>query len=460
MELILFKHGRRVAGIVLALGVLWIGQAGLHRSLWLDEAWVANSIRANSLAEMFWGGEWLQTSPPLFLLIARAATNVFGLSTETLRAVPLLFACIAGIATWGAARGMAPLAVAALLFPSVPVEYFGSFKQYGAEAAAVAVVLWAMVEYRRVGFTWFAAIVIGLLPLAYPLAFLIPGLVWFVWKEDGWRRAGSLAVGAAVMLAGLYVSFIRPNVEPSLWSYWGGGFADAYTLGVWGWVAASVVMVLWAVWKKDWIVLACALPCLLLVGAELSGWYPASPRMRLFVRPCFVVGVALVVERLSAPLWSRFIASVIAVAVVVVAVVGFRAEPFEDYPAAVAYLRAHVGPGDILLVHPDARQGLLLYGPDLPAHYANTGWPCCARGRAPVKSSEAAVRADLDTLIPADYRGRVWLFYGNRPLHWQYLGLNEGELWRKTLWDRGCPPGEYADLPNLVISPMQCGLQR
>ncbi len=143
MELLLFKHGRRVAGVVLALGVLWMGLAGIHRSLWLDEAWVANSIHANSLGEMLWGGEWLQTSPPLFLLIARAAVNVFGLSTETLRAVPLLFACIAGIAVWCASGRWAPLAVAAVLLPGVAVEYFGAFKQYGAEAAAVAVVLWS-----------------------------------------------------------------------------------------------------------------------------------------------------------------------------------------------------------------------------------------------------------------------------------------------------------------------------
>jgi hypothetical protein len=440
--------------------VLWIGLAGIHRSLWLDEAWVANSIRANSLAEMFWGGEWLQTSPPLFLLMARVAVNVFGLSTETLRAIPLLFACLAGIAVWGASRRMAPLAVAVLLFPGVPVEYFGAFKQYGAEAAAAAVVVWATVEYGRVGFPRYVALVIALLPLAYPLAFLIPGLVWFVWKEDGPRQAGILAGGAAAMLGGLYVVFIRPNVEPSLWTYWSDGFADAYTAGVWAWITASLGLALWAVWKKEWVVLACAVPCLLLVAAELSGWYPASPRMRLFVRPCFIVGVALVIERLSGPLWSRILVSVIAVGVVIVSVVGFHNEPLEDYPAAVKYLREHVAKGEILLVHPDARQGLLLYGADLPARYANTGWPCCARRHMAVRSTEDAVRMDLAALVPADYRGRVWLFYANRPLHWEYLGLNEGELWRKTLWDRGCPPEEYVDLPNLVISPMRCGLQR
>ncbi|MEO5925311.1 MAG: hypothetical protein ABIR70_15930 [Bryobacteraceae bacterium] len=454
MELLLFKHGRRVAGVLAALGVLWIGTQGIHRSLWLDEAWVANSIHASSLAEMFWRGEWLQTSPPLFLLIARAAVGVFGLSTETLRAVPLLFACIAGIAIWRAAGRIAPLAVAALLFPSVAVEYFGAFKQYGAEAAAVTLALWATVEYRRLGFVWYCAIITGLLPLAYPLAFLLPGLIWFVWREDGVRRAVILATSAGAMLTGLYFFFIQPNVEPSLWSYWSGSFDEAYTPGVWLWIAASAFLTIRAALQKKWVAFACALPCLLLVAAELLGWYPASPRTRLFVRPCFILAAAMFLEEFRDWKW---LPSAVAIALTVFAVSTYRSEPFEDYPAAVAYLRAHVAPGDLLLVHPDARQGLLLYAPDLPARYGNTGWPCCARGRVPVKSTEAAVQNDLARLVPPEFRGRVWLFYANRPLHWEYLGLNEGELWRKLLWDRGCPPEEYVALPNIAISPMQCG---
>src|SRR5689334_16091070 len=95
MDFTLFKHERPISRLVppvlLLSAVLWLGFRGLSRSLWLDEVWVANSIRENSLAGMFWGGEWLQTSPPLFLWIAR----LFDSSTETFRAVPLLFAVIA-----------------------------------------------------------------------------------------------------------------------------------------------------------------------------------------------------------------------------------------------------------------------------------------------------------------------------------------------------------------------------
>ncbi len=49
----------------------------IGRSLWLDEAWVANSIHAPSLREMFYYPDWLQTNPPSFLLLSlRAAINL------------------------------------------------------------------------------------------------------------------------------------------------------------------------------------------------------------------------------------------------------------------------------------------------------------------------------------------------------------------------------------------------
>jgi len=458
MDISLLKHVARGACWLVLLAGVFVGLQGIHRSLWLDEAWVANSIRAISLGEMFWDGEWLQTSPPLFLLLARLAVGVFGLSTETLRAVPLAFACLAGIVIWGAARRVAPawapLAIAALLFPDIAVEYFNSFKQYGAEAAAVAVVLWATVEYQRLGFVLYFSLVAGLLALAYPLAFLVPGLVLFVYATDGTRRAATLATGCAAMLAALYWFFIRPNVAPSLWDYWG---QASYGPGMWLWTAAVSLLTTRAALRRNYIELACLLPCMLLIAAELSDWYPASPRMRLFIRPCFILAVAMLLEEFVKWKW---LAPIAAVGLAITTAATHRSEPLEDYAAAVSYLREHVALSDLLVVHPDARQGLQLYaaiaGWDPPVLYANTGWPCCARGRTPVKSSEAVVRANLATLIPETFHRRVWLFYANRPLHWDYIGRNEGELWRKLLWDRGCPPAEYIALPNLVISPMQC----
>src|SRR5580658_2833991 len=79
----------------LSLGVVGLGVYGMGRSLWLDEAWVANSIQARSLLGMFYYPDWLQINPPLFLLLARAAVRAVGASNVAFRAVPLAMAVAA-----------------------------------------------------------------------------------------------------------------------------------------------------------------------------------------------------------------------------------------------------------------------------------------------------------------------------------------------------------------------------
>jgi hypothetical protein len=480
MDSFLFKHVRWVAGMVLAGAILWIGVRGIHRGLWLDEAWVANSIGATSLAEMFRGGEWLQTSPPLFLLVARTAIKVFGLSTPALRSVPLLFALIATIAMWFASRRaaptVAPITTAALMLPSLSIEYFMSFKQYGGEAAAVAIVLWAAFYYlespERARFVLLCAIVTGLLPLAYPLAFVAPGIVLAVWRVDGWRRACVISAGLLAMLAAVYLYFTRPNVSPNLWQYWSGGLAEAYSTSLWLLIAAGGLLTVRAARNRNYAQLVCLLPCLLLVVAERTGLYPASARMRLFVRPCVLLGGAMFAEEFISRWrwsWLRPVVAIAAIAWSVSAASKYRAEPIEDYASTVAYLREHLEPGDLLLVHADARQGLRLYaamaGWELPAIYGDTGWPCCLRNHASIPagaglpSSEEvkAVRQDLARMIPGDFHGRIWLVYASRWLHWRYVGMDEGDLWRSMLWTtRGCPPLDYVVFPNVAISPMDC----
>lgn len=454
----------RLALAVLLLGTLAVGLAGIHRSLWLDEAWVANSVRGE--------GEWLQTSPPLFLLAARVSVAVFGLSTPALRAVPLVFALLAVGAAFLAIRRLAgdswAVAGAAIVgFAGPMLEYLHSFKQYAGEVAASGALLWATAVYLqspdRKRFLWLAAALALAMPLAYSTAFVAPGVILAVALAGNFRRAGLLAGAAALELAALYWWFIAPNVSEALWIYWR---QDAPDLGPW---YVYVVVLLVAIQlasrlrrgERGWVQgMQCAAlaPCLLLFVAERAGWYPASPRTRLFLYPCVLVLGASVLRRGA---WPRAL-PVAAILLAAGLLFPFAAEPFEDYAAAVEYLRSHVAPGDRLVVHASAREGFRLYaamaGWDAPAVYGNTGWPCCRRGsNAPPRSSRPeAVYADLARLVPEGFRGRVWLIYTTRPLHWTYTGLDEGKLWRSHLWSRGCPPGDYVALPNLAISPMDC----
>ena len=182
--------------------------------------------------------------------------------------------------------------------------------------------------------------------------------------------------------------------------------------------------------------------------------------MRLFVRPCFVVAAAVFVERAVSFSWVGWAAPVAAVLITVNAASSYKAETVEDYPATLRYVQEHAKPEDLVLVHADARQGFLLYSAiekwDRELHYGNTGWPCCTREHGMPVTSEDATRADVNRMIPEGFQGRVWLVYANRPLHWKFLGLDEGDLWRRSVWDRGCLPADYRDVGAIVVSPMDC----
>jgi len=472
-----FLSGRFAAAGLLTCTLI-LGIYGMGRSLWLDEAWVANSVNAPTLGAMFHYPDWLQTSPPLFLLMARGAIRVFGLSDVSLRMVPLGLALLAVVGMLAVARRVVPpafaaLACAALIFHPTMIEYFRSFKQYSGEVAATTFVLWATVRYlqspERRQFWWLVGTVVLAMSLSYPTVFLLPGMLWAVRPL---RRGLALAAVSAGVLAILYWWFIRPNVSSSLQVYWSVGGRDLGTLALTGLAAVCVVVI--AARPRFGIqgrlVIVCALPFLLFAIAEAAGWYPQSPRTSLFLRPCLVLAAVMAGAEISKN-WNRLVVeSVVVLLAIVMVFLGVRKQfhegrfqPEEDFAGVVRYLSKNAGPTDIVLVHASMREGFLLYtamqGWSPPnAVFSDTGWPCCPRGKdaRPGSSTEAAVLADLDSKIPREFSGRIWLFHSARPTHWDYTGLDEGEAWQRYFWNRNCRPGPYIRFPNLGISPVIC----
>jgi hypothetical protein len=471
----------RLATVALLALTLVLGLYGIERSLWLDEAWVANSVNAPTLGGMFYYPNWLQTSPPLFLLLARAAVRAFGLSTVVLRSVPLLLSLVAVWAMLAAARRVvsppfAVLAMAILAFHPTVVEYFRSFKQYGGEVAATGLVLWAAVTYlkqpRQKEFYVLLGVTVGAMTLSYPTVFLLPGLIVVVGLGDR-ARAITLAGISGVVLAVLYWLFVQPNYTPALRAYWMSDPQIWLTPGMLAAVAFCALVAARIALNHDRVSILLLTPCVLLFASELLGWYPASPRTQLFVRPCFLLLLAINAEDLvTYPKWRR--GPVDAVVVLAAAVVMFlgvrkqfhegRFQPEEDMSGAVRYLRKNVGPSDLVLVHPSLREGFLLYTAmqgwnAKPVIYGDTGWPCCPRGRPPGVdvSTPEKIQRDLDAKIPRDFHGRIWLFYTDRPLHWAYVRVEDSKLWQNYFWSRNCRPELYIRFANLGLTPMKCG---
>ncbi len=140
-----------------------------------------------------------------------------------------------------------------------------------------------------------------------------------------------------------------------------------------------------------------------------------------------------------------------------------RFQPEENMSGAVRFLRKNVGPSDLVLVHASLREGFLLYTAiqgwtARPVIYGDTGWPCCPRGKqaGPDVSTPEQVRHDLDTKVPRDFHGRIWLFYTDRPTHWDYVRVYDPKLWKNYFWNRNCSAELYIRFANLGLVPMRC----
>lgn len=468
--------------------VLGLGFFGIGRSLWLDEAWVANSIRQPTLHGMFFYPNWLQTSPPLFLLLVRAAVRLTTPSNVAFRAIPLLMALAAAGLTLAAARRvigpqLAALATALVTLNVTAIEYSRTLKQYSGELAASAALLLAascyLAQPSRKNFAWLCGTVAITFPLSYPNVFFLPGMVLAVCVLGGGLYAFSLAGIAAAELVAMYLLLIRFNLARNLHVFWAAAGDNKMTPGL----AVAVLFCLLASIRyaavflrrkptpRDWMFLICVLPCLLLAIAAAAGLYPISHRNRLFCLPCFVMLAMMVAEDMLAILRAREAVAILAIPLTL-GLAGFaiagqvsraRDVPEEDYSSAVAFLRQHAAASDLVLVHPCCQEGFLLYSAMdrwQPPHllFGSTGWPCCTRDKdtRPGLSTEAAVIADIDAKIPRGYSGRVWLLFTTRQAHWAYAGLDEGELWRNHLRTRGCRPAAYLPFTGLAISPMDC----
>ena len=153
------------------------------RSLCVAESWVANSVLAGSLHDMFYYDPWLQTTPPLFLLLVRATVKMVGASNTTLRAMPLACGFLAVILLAVLATRMlqpmfALMCIALLGFSPWAVVYAKELKEYSVGVFSTSLILLLLWEYvvHRDRWRYLALlVVVGVtMFLSYSAVFFVP----------------------------------------------------------------------------------------------------------------------------------------------------------------------------------------------------------------------------------------------------------------------------------------------
>ncbi|HEY2584405.1 MAG TPA: glycosyltransferase family 39 protein [Tepidisphaeraceae bacterium] len=150
------QRARRILLWLMLLGAaLRILRYLADRSLWLDEAYLANSILTYSFKQLLTRPlmHW-QAAPAGFLLLQKLAVTLFGGSEYALRIVPLL----AGLASiplfYGVIRRcLTPtgqvLAMGLFVLLDPLIYYAAEAKQYGLDVTVTLAILWAALRVRE-----------------------------------------------------------------------------------------------------------------------------------------------------------------------------------------------------------------------------------------------------------------------------------------------------------------------
>jgi hypothetical protein len=456
-------------------------------SLWLDEGWVADSVRAP-----FHQLRLLTSSTPIgWTVLLRLIPGVG--PPERLRVLPLAFGVLSVVPAYLLGRRLGRLAavaagLAAALAPTALRNH--SLKQYSADAFVTLLLLWLTARLeagwsrRRLAALCLVCVpavlvshVTVLVSAAVLGALAVRALVQQRWERLGWFLV--LGLGVAVVEAAVYLAFAAPGDNALMRRVWAdemiplgrgvgpaAGFAaDRFTdalqrigFGPWPLAVAVVTAGLVALWRAGLPAVAAAVGLLAaeLVVAAASQRYPLlDDRTSLFfttlLTVCGAIGIASVVS------WSarRRMALPLGVAVAVGAgallLPAAHASAMQPLPPSsvrqqVSYLLANRRPGDVVVVGAAASFIFGSYWPERPS-FAPTTVPTAVLfqveypGRRDLvllrrRKRPELIFAALHEAAARSRSGRVWVVLaeaGDRNPTWKQAMGSVGRIARRPL---------------------------
>jgi hypothetical protein len=487
----------------------------IHYSLWLDEAWVADSILSPTWRGMFYYDRWVQTTPPLFLALVRAASSL-GVSEVSLRAVPLICGLLSLLVMAVALRrlfspSLALLGATFLAGSYYAAKYSQEVKQYSADLLVSCLFLfliWIWLESESSNRIYWALATLGTLGifLSYVTLFWYP-LVLLVAVHKLRRRPLRLMLLTALYAgatAAVLVLFVYPNRAPNLlhqWqnAFWGQGgvllsselflqnlsqlwiphqqqwwlIVPAYVFGILcglGWLR-SVVQFRQGE-KRARYMLCLSIPIAAALCASALGQYPVLeyPRFILWMLPICIALAVYGFELIWARISQRIPGVLLPIACVLylMANVTFlRKNPPspEQVREAAIFLNAHVAPQDAVFVSGADWQQFSFYSQLLRwsptnLYVANTWWPCCSRNKALVVSDPLpnSLQQDLHSFVLRSGSGTAWLLFptGNDPAFWTYSLRNEIQAIPQLMRGESCRPLRQAEFRNARVYAFAC----
>jgi len=488
--------------VALGLSVLLVHDVPylLHQSFWVDEAWVADTVRArigltHSLGLItplgwtfllrlvpFGGAERLRLVPLAFTMLAAAAGYLFGRELRLTRF------------TTGVLTGAAVLLSPAMLLRD-------DLKEYTAEAFA-CLLIWILVAriengWSRRRLVAIAAVASFGLLFANTLIFVgvaaMASLALECLINRRYRRIIEVAAASAGMLAvslAIYEIVLRPEIGHKVTDYWDSFYVPTRSASGavsfvlhrlhqlapymgFRFLLLNAVLVLAGIAALIWLrrfALAAMFPVMLVIVivASAARKYPfgdlRTSTFWLVMIPVLIAVAVAAVGCLAARIDRRapVLVTVLALAVWAPAAdtyIRSHSIPVEDIHSEVTYLSTHLRPGDVVIVSYGASYGFAYYYPRQPSFPAGDGpnghvvaypglpWMVVLTARRAVDIANALALAQAKVAAgPAGTRGRIWIVRSHQT-------RTEIRAWRHDLAGHRVTAIRVGPDPILVYAP-------
>jgi len=232
-------------GIVIRLAVYLRGG-----SLWHDEAALALNVLHHPYLELLGRLDHVQVSPPLFLLLSKAAFELFGHLEYSFRLLPLIAGCVSLILFARLVLRFVPgffgiCAVSLFSFGLYAIDYTVTFKHYASDQLCALLVLYAASHWDKssAGRRYLLALILpSCLWLSYTSAFTLSGLALvaaisaFVSRDRDRHRQvalGLLIISIAVWAGSVYLGAAQHSIgAKGMMQFWQEGFPGRQ-VGLW-----------------------------------------------------------------------------------------------------------------------------------------------------------------------------------------------------------------------------------
>ncbi|NLA27531.1 MAG: hypothetical protein GX878_09075 [Firmicutes bacterium] len=427
-----------------------------NRSIWFDESLLVMNILERGYLELLSPLDNVQAAPPLYLLLTKLLTELFGYSEYILRLIPLL----SGIAALFLFVKMAerflgpkalPPALALLVLADRAIYYSNEAKQYSLELLiTIVILLLAENLYRRryalretIIFTIAGSLAIW---CAYSSVFILAGtgivLFIFALREQKEKitavmaKLGTMALfwgvsfaisyhyiaGPASNNGAFYIFFENdfipfPPVSLSQLAWYPQaaiklfcnplGFSIPHAALLLVIITAGVAM-LWKSRKERFVLGLILLPLAVLATLSAMRFYPIADRMVLFTMPLFYLVIGEGLYHVGAALFRRSAVTAVVLAIVIFSIPALRSAYHlvkprlnEESRTVIEYYFDNKQAGDEIYVYHESFKVFEYYTYNQEVSYIPGG---NYRGNRQLYLDE------LDEMVG---KGRIWFFFSH-----------------------------------------------